>query len=77
MAPDDILEQPDLAVPTLNLACDPIGRLVVAVRIVSPADENGSRVSSPTQSTIAAIARSASSPSWGTKRSGSPRKSIF
>ena len=47
MAPDDILEQPDLADPTLNLACDPIGRLVVAVRIVSPANENGSRVKFP------------------------------
>ena len=47
MAPDDILEQPDLADPTLNLARDPIGGLVVAVRIVSPANENGSRVELP------------------------------
>jgi hypothetical protein len=47
MAPDDILEQPDFADPTLNLPSDPIGGLVVAVRIVSPADENGSCVKLP------------------------------
>src|SRR6202012_5636473 len=47
MAPDDILEQLPLADPTLNLPGDPIGRLMVAVRIVPPADKNGSRVKLP------------------------------
>jgi hypothetical protein len=40
--PDDILEQSDSADATLNRAGDPIGRLVVAMRIVSPADKEGS-----------------------------------
>jgi hypothetical protein len=42
MSPDDILEQSELAPATLSLTCDLIRRLVVAVWIVSPADENGS-----------------------------------
>ena len=42
MSPDDILEQSDFAGATLNLTCDPIGRLVVAMRIVPPADKKGS-----------------------------------
>ena len=42
MSPDDLLEQSDSADATLNRAGDPIGRLVVAMRIVSPADKEGS-----------------------------------
>jgi hypothetical protein len=42
MSPDDILEQSDFAYASLNGTCDPIGRLVVAMRIVSPADKEGS-----------------------------------
>ena len=42
MSPDDILEQSDFACATLNLARDPIGRLMVAMGIVSPADKKGS-----------------------------------
>ena len=47
MSPDDILEQSDFADATLNLARDPIGRLVVAMRIVSPADKKRSRSDFP------------------------------
>ena len=47
MAPDDILEQPEFACATLNLTCDLIGRLVVAMRIVPPADKKGSRADFP------------------------------
>ena len=42
MAPDDILEQSEFACATLNLTRDPIGRLVVAMGIVSPADKKRS-----------------------------------
>jgi hypothetical protein len=42
MSPDDILEQSDFPNATLNRAGDPIGRLVVAMRIVSPADKERS-----------------------------------
>jgi len=45
--PDDILEQPDFACATLNRAGDPVGRLVVAMRIVSPADEKRSGADFP------------------------------
>ena len=38
MSPDDILEQSDFFDATLNLTCDPVGRLVVAMGIVSPAN---------------------------------------
>ena len=47
MSPDDILEQPDFADATLNLTCDPIGRLVVAMGIVPPADKEGSGADFP------------------------------
>jgi hypothetical protein len=40
--PDGILEQSNFPDATLNRAGDPIGRLVVAMRIVSPADKEGS-----------------------------------
>ena len=39
MAPDDILEQSDVPGANLDLTCDPVGRLVVAMWIVSPADK--------------------------------------
>ena len=42
MSPDDIFEQSDFADAPLNRTCDPIGRLVVAMGIVSPADKEGS-----------------------------------
>jgi hypothetical protein len=42
MSPDNVLEQPDFACATLDRTGDPIGRLVVAMRIVSPADKKGS-----------------------------------
>jgi len=42
MAPDDILEQFELTHAALNFTCHPIGRLVVAMRIVSPTDKQGS-----------------------------------
>ncbi|HWY81497.1 MAG TPA: hypothetical protein VNY10_06095 [Roseiarcus sp.] len=42
MSPDDILEQSDFPDATLNRTGDPIGRLVVAMGIVSPADKKGS-----------------------------------
>ena len=41
MSPNDILEQSDFACATLNRAGDPIGRLVVAMGIVSPTDKDG------------------------------------
>ena len=47
MSPDDILEQPDFACATLDRAGDPIGRLVVAMGIVSPADKKGSSADFP------------------------------
>ena len=47
MSPDDILEQSDFADATLNLTCDPVGRLVVAMGIVSPADKKRSRADFP------------------------------
>ena len=47
MSPDDILEQSDFADATLNLTRDPVGRLVVAMGIVSPADKKGSRSDFP------------------------------
>ena len=47
MSPDDILEQSDFPDATLNLACDLVGRLVVAMWIVSPADKKGSRSNFP------------------------------
>ena len=42
MSPDDILEQSDFACATLDRTGDPIGRLVVAMGIVSPADKKRS-----------------------------------
>jgi hypothetical protein len=42
VSPDDILEQPDFACATLDRAGDPIGRLVVAMGIVSPGYKEGS-----------------------------------
>ena len=42
MSPDDILEQSDFPCATLDLARDLIGRLVVAMGIVSPADKKRS-----------------------------------
>ena len=42
MSPDNVLEQPDFACATLDRAGDPVGRLVVAMGIVSPADKKGS-----------------------------------
>ena len=42
MAPDDIFEQPEFADAALNLACDLIRRLVVAMWIVTPADKKRS-----------------------------------
>ena len=39
MSPHDIFEQPDFADAALNLTCDLIGRLVVAVRIMPPGDK--------------------------------------
>ena len=47
MAPDDILEQSEFACATLNLTCDPVGRLMVAMGIVSPADKKRSRADFP------------------------------
>jgi hypothetical protein len=41
MSPDDILEQSEFPDTTLNRAGDPVGRLMVAMGIVSPADEYG------------------------------------
>src|ERR1700733_8781758 len=42
MSPDDIFEQSDSADATLNLAYDPVGSLMVTMRIVSPADKERS-----------------------------------
>jgi hypothetical protein len=42
MSPDNVLEQSDSADATLNRTGDPIGRLVVAMGIVPPADKEGS-----------------------------------
>jgi hypothetical protein len=64
MSPDDILEQSDFPDATLDLTCDPVGRLEIAAP------------TSLTQLAMTPIARSASSPSHGTNRSGRPRKSI-
>ena len=47
MAPDDILEQSDFPDATLNLTRDPIGRLMVAMGIVSPADKKRSGADFP------------------------------
>ena len=47
MSPDDILEQSDFPDATLNLARDLVGRLVVAMGIVSPADKKRSRSNFP------------------------------
>ena len=47
MAPDDIFEQSDFADATLNLTRDPVGRLVVAMGIVSPADKKRSGANFP------------------------------
>jgi hypothetical protein len=47
MAPDDVFEQPEFPDATLDLTCDPVGRFVVAMGIVSPADKKGSRSSLP------------------------------
>ena len=47
MSPDDVLEQSDFADATLNLTCDPVGRLVVAMRIVPPADKKRSGADFP------------------------------
>jgi hypothetical protein len=47
MSPDNILDQSDFPDATLDLTCDPVGRLVVAMRIVSPADKEGSRSNFP------------------------------
>jgi hypothetical protein len=63
VSPDDILEQPDFACATLDRAGDPVGRLMVAMRIVSPADKSDPAPISLAQSTMASIARSAFSPS--------------
>jgi hypothetical protein len=47
MSPDDILKQLEPADSTLNLTRDLIRRLMVAVRIVSPADEKRARADFP------------------------------
>ena len=47
MSPDDILEQPDPADPTLNLTRDLIRRPMVAVRIMPPANKKGARANFP------------------------------
>src|ERR1700733_10473315 len=47
MSPDDILEQSDYARATLDRTGDPIGRLMVAMRIVSPADKKRSSADFP------------------------------
>ena len=47
MSPDDILEQSDFPDATLDLTRDPVGRLVIAMWIVSPADKKGSRSNFP------------------------------
>jgi hypothetical protein len=41
LSPDDILEQSEFPDPTLNRTGDLIGRLMVAMGIVSPADKKG------------------------------------
>ena len=63
MSPDDILQQSHFADATLNLTGDPVGRLMIAMWIVSPTDKERSRSISLTQSAMTSIARSASSPS--------------
>ena len=47
MAPDDVLKQSEFACATLNLTRDPVGRLMVAMRIVSPADKKRARADLP------------------------------
>ena len=47
MSPDDIFEQSEFACATLNLTCDPVGRLMVAMGIVSPADKKRSGADLP------------------------------
>src|ERR1700728_2838999 len=47
MSPDDIFEQFHFADATLNLTCDPVGRLVIAMGIVPPADKERSRANFP------------------------------
>ena len=47
MSPDDILEQPDPADPTLNLTRDLIRRPMVVVRIMPPANKKGARANVP------------------------------
>ena len=47
MSPDDILEQPDFACATLDRTGDQVGRLVVAMGIVSPADKKRSSADFP------------------------------
>ena len=42
VAPDDVFEQSQFACAALNLTRDPIRRLVVAMRIVPPADKKRS-----------------------------------
>ena len=76
-SPDDILEQSEFADATLSLTCDPIGRLMVAMRIVSPADKKGSGADFPH-----AMQRWRQSPARplrlheGTKRSGDRGRAI-
>ena len=47
MSPDDIFEQSDSADATLDRAYDPVGRLMVAMGIVSPADKERSSADFP------------------------------
>ena len=47
MPPDHIFEQSEFACATLNLACDPVGRLMVAMGIVSPSDKKRSGADVP------------------------------
>ena len=47
MAPDDIFEQSEFACAMLNLTRDPVGRLMVAMGIVSPTDKKRSGADVP------------------------------
>ena len=47
MAPDDIFEQSEFACAALNLTCDPVGRSMVAMQIMSPADKKRARAEFP------------------------------
>ena len=77
MSPDDVLEQSDFARATLDLTCDPVGSLMIAMRIVSPADKKRSqrrcrlRNQRWRRSRVRLLRLQT-----GTKRSGSLRKSI-